>query len=239
MKFKGTFEELEALFAEAGFEGTWSKKNDTQHQFEFKSGGYFNWYNSKKGSVVIQGNSDEKEYITSLVVPILDGVATTTPRAMATTKVKNNRVFVVYGHDQTARTQLETMLRRWGLEPLILDQLPSKGQTIIEKLEEYSEDVGFAVVLATPDDQGHRRDYPDEITFRARQNVVLELGMMLKYLGRHKVAILLKGQENMEKPSDIHGLIYIPFKDDLQKEAGPNLAKEMIEQGFNIAVKDL
>jgi len=49
------------------------------------------------------------------------------------------------------------MLRRWGLEPLILDQLPSKGQTIIEKLEEYTAGVGFAVVLATPDDEGHRK----------------------------------------------------------------------------------
>src|SRR5690349_7001482 len=41
------------------------------------------------------------------------------------------KVFVVYGHDGQARTDLEAMLRRWGLEPLILDQLPSEGQTII------------------------------------------------------------------------------------------------------------
>lgn len=47
---------------------------------------------------------------------------------------KNNKVFVVYGHDKNARTQLEAMLRRWDLEPLILDQLPSDGSTIIEKL---------------------------------------------------------------------------------------------------------
>ena len=50
---------------------------------------------------------------------------------------KNGKVFVVYGHDQVARTQLEAMLRRWDLEPLILDQLASSGNTIIEKLEEY------------------------------------------------------------------------------------------------------
>ena len=47
----------------------------------------------------------------------------------------NKKVFVVYGHDTNARTQLEAMLRRWDLEPLILDQLVSSGQTIIEKLE--------------------------------------------------------------------------------------------------------
>jgi len=148
----------------------------------------------------------------------------------------NNKVFVVYGHETSARTQLEAMLRRWGLEPLILDQLPSEGQTIIEKLESYTSNVNFAVVLATPDDQGHRSAHADEIAYRARQNVVLELGMLLSKLGRKRVAILLKQQENMERPSDIQGLIYIPFKQDLEKEAGLLLAKEMHAQGYQIDV---
>lgn len=148
----------------------------------------------------------------------------------------NNKVFVVYGHETGARTQLEAMLRRWGLEPLILDQLPSEGQTIIEKLESYTTNVNFAVVLATPDDQGHRSGHSDEIAYRARQNVVLELGMLLSKLGRKRVAVLLKQQENMERPSDIQGLIYIPFKQDLEKEAGLLLAKEMHAQGYQIDV---
>jgi len=37
------------------------------------------------------------------------------------------------------------MLRRWGLEPLILDQLTSGGQTIIEKLESVRNEVNFAI----------------------------------------------------------------------------------------------
>ena len=44
----------------------------------------------------------------------------------------SNKIFVVYGHDTGARSQLEAMLRRWGLDPLFLDQLASEGQTIIE-----------------------------------------------------------------------------------------------------------
>ena len=60
----------------------------------------------------------------------------------------------MYGHDEIARTQLEALLRRWDLEPIILDQQASGGQTIIEKLEEYGADVGYAIVLATPDDDG-------------------------------------------------------------------------------------
>jgi predicted nucleotide-binding protein len=131
------------------------------------------------------------------------------------------------------------MLRRWGLEPLILDQLPSEGQTIIEKLEKYTGEVDFAVVLATPDDEGHRAGRADEKKARARQNVVLELGMLLAKLGRQRVAVLLKDQKEMERPSDIHGLIYIPFKDDLIKEGGVLLAKELAAAGYEIDVRKL
>ena len=78
------------------------------------------------------------------------------------------------------------MLRRWDLEPILLDQLTSEGDTLIEKLERYMNEAVFAVVLATPDDEGHARGKPEQRQFRARQNVVLELGMMLRGLGRRK-----------------------------------------------------
>ena len=78
--------------------------------------------------------------------------APTTTATNALTVAHRKKVFVVYGHDTDARSQLETMLRRWDLEPLILDQLPSEGKTIIEKLEKHTNEANFAVVLATPDD---------------------------------------------------------------------------------------
>ena len=65
---------------------------------------------------------------------------------------------------------------------------------------------------------------------------MLELGMLLAHLGRKRVAILLKDQETMERPSDVQALIYIPFKTDLPKEAGLLLAKEMTAQGYRIDV---
>ena len=144
----------------------------------------------------------------------------------------NRKIFVVYGHDDIARTQLEALLRRWDLEPIILDQIASGGQTIIEKLEEYSKEVGYAIVLATPDDEGKaksERSYKS----RVRQNVVLELGMFLAKLGREKVAILLKEDTEFERPSDIHGLIYIPFEKKVD-EVALNLIRELTKQGYSI-----
>src|SRR6267142_1156088 len=87
--------------------------------------------------------------------------------------------------------------------------------------------------LVTPDDEGHAKDKPEEKAFRARQNVVLELGMMLAHLGRARVAILMKSDVTMERPSDIQGLLYMPFKDDVE-EAKVTLAKELDAQGIHV-----
>ena len=153
-------------------------------------------------------------------------------------RATNKKVFVVYGHDMNARTQLEAMLRRWDFEPLILDQLVSSGQTIIQKLEEYTSQVNFGIVLATPDDIGYPKADETKKQYRARQNVVLELGMLLAKIGREKVAILLSQSELMEKPSDIDGLIYIPFKNNVE-EAKLSLAKEMQNNGYMIDIARL
>lgn len=198
--------------------------NDTGTQLRLTNGAIVNCFDN--GTVSVQGKNRD-------VVEKAIGVGSATAAQLA---LPSSKVFVVYGHDQTARDQLEAMLRRWGLDPVIFDQLPSEGATLIEKLENYVANAGFAVVLATPDDAGRPKNKEDQKAFRARQNVVLELGMLLAHLGRKKVAILLKDQETMERPSDIQGLIYIPFKSDLAKEAGLLLAKEMTAQGYRIDV---
>jgi predicted nucleotide-binding protein len=77
------------------------------------------------------------------------------------------------------------------LEPVILQNLPIAGDTIIEKLES-NIDVKYACVLLTPDDEGYRAGNDNEKKLRARQNVILELGMFLVRLGRKRVAILHK-----------------------------------------------
>lgn len=237
-KFYEGLDALKALIADAGIKGGWTGNNGG-HQFKSQRGGVLGYWETTH-TVNVQGQSPGKEELEALLDAAEKGAAVAVAAPVAAPEpAPNRKIFVVYGHDEQARTQLDAMLRRWGLEPIILDQLPSKGLTIIEKLEDYTEDVGFGVVLATPDDIGYPKAHEDQKAFRARQNVVMELGMLLVKLGRPRVAILLGSQVAMERPSDIQGLIYIPFKDNLQKEAGPLLAKEMAEQGYVIDVKNL
>lgn len=184
-------------------------------QIKLSNGAIINCYTT--GKHVIQGRCrDETEQMLS---------ENTTPI--------NKNVFVVYGHDDTAKIQLEALLRRWDLDPVIIDQQAASGQTIIEKLETCSSTAAYAIVLATPDDEGKSKT-EETYKFRVRQNVVLELGMLLAKLGRTKVAILLKEEKNFERPSDIGGLIYIPFKDSIEQDAGMNLVRELNKQGYRI-----
>lgn len=199
--------------------------NNLATVLKLSNGCIINCYDS--GKVVYQGkNTDE-------VKNIIEHTGQTVRK-----EEKNRKVFVVYGHDLNARTQLEAMLRRWDIEPLIIDQLVSSGQTIIEKLEENTDKVQFGIVLATPDDIGYSKGKEECKKYRVRQNVILELGMLLSKVGRSKVAILLSQAEEMEKPSDIDGLIYIPFTNNVE-EAKVSLAKELQRNGYEIDITKL
>ena len=104
--------------------------NNNGEQLRFTTGEIVVVYDN--GTITPQGKNQgrvrELLGLDDARVPVMDGK----PGA-------SRKVFVVYGHDINARTQLEAMLRRWELEPLILDQLPSEGQTLIEKLEKYTQ----------------------------------------------------------------------------------------------------
>lgn len=115
----------------------------------------------------------------------------------------SRKVFIVHGHDDGARETVARFLERIGLEAIILHEQANQGRTIIEKVVAHG-DVGFAVVLLTPDDEGCAKGGTPEP--RARQNVLLELGYFIGRLGRDKVCALKRG--TLEIPSDFAGVVW-------------------------------
>jgi hypothetical protein len=123
----------------------------------------------------------------------------------------SRRVFLVHGHNEGLLHEVARYLEKLQLQPVILREQPSSGRTIIEKFVDYA-DVGYAVVLLTPDDRGGVANAPLEGQhLRARQNVILELGYFIGKLSRSRVTALHFG--NVEIPSDYSGVAFVAVDD--------------------------
>ena len=224
-----TIDEARGAMLETGISVTEENEIPYGVQLRGDGGQIVNVYDS--GKIVLQGKNFED--LEKKINATLDANS----RTLATVTTPTD-VFVVYGHNEVAKDDIERMLRKWGLNPIMLDQIPAEGLTLIEKLEKYIRQAPFAVVLATADDVYLADPNDTQKEFRARQNVVLELGMMLVHLGRANVAILYEDKVGMKKPSDIDGLEYLAFNDKVT-ETGVRLAKMMTAHGYSIDIRSL
>lgn len=155
------------------------------------------------------------------------------PSFSKTQPAKNNKVFVVHGHNNEIKVNVARTIEKLGLEAIILHEQANSGKTIIEKFEEHSE-VSFAIVLLTDDDLGKSKK-GDSLNIRARQNVILELGYFIGKLSRNKVCPLYV--PGVELPSDLHGLLYIEL--DAEESWKFKLAKELKASGLDVDVNKI
>lgn len=240
MKHNGSFEDLKTMVRAVGREITHSGPSGNAHQIKTRDGAVINWYEST-GTVQFQGtpeakNNLEADLATYTGIPAAVPVNAASPATAATpaTAPAASKVFIVHGHDSVAREQLELVVHKLGLDPYVLQNTGGAGLTIIEALEsEIGTRAGaakFGIVLLTPDDVGYAKAAGErEAQPRARQNVVLEMGMLVSALGRKNVAILKK--QHLEIPSDAQGILYIAFNDHV-KEAVPKLVDRLRASGF-------
>jgi len=141
--------------------------------------------------------------------------------------VVSNKVFIVHGREEGPREAIARFLARLGFEPIILHEQANQGRTVIEKVEAHS-DVGFAVIILTPDDMGNLKG--EEPQPRARQNVLLELGYFIGKLMRNRVCTFKVGE--LEIPSDWRGVVDEPY--DAGGAWKQTLARELAAAGYEI-----
>lgn len=141
-----------------------------------------------------------------------------------TQEKSNNKVFIVHGRDDDKLKEVELFVHRIGLEPIILREQASRGKSIIEKIEAYS-DVAFAIVLYTACDVGKYKNDEDFLP-RARQNVVFEHGYMVAHLKRENVIALI--ENGIDIPGDWSGVVYTTFDNNWKQDT----MKEMAAAGL-------
>lgn len=141
-------------------------------------------------------------------------------------KINNNKVFIVHGHNGELKYKTAELLRKLGIEPIILHDQPNSCRTIIEKIEDFGSEASAAIILFTPDDVG-KAVSEDEPKSRGRQNVVFEAGYFMGLLGRSNT-ILIKSDNSIELPGDLDGIVYSDSANEFM------IAKELKSMGFDI-----
>ncbi|NWA25751.1 nucleotide-binding protein [Pseudomonas gingeri] len=193
--------------------------------------------------------AERRTYLSEQFTPLLDSLnlsgyegfppvqaakpvhATTWSSSVPVVARNKRKVFIVHGRDDLAKYEVSRFIDNLGLEAIILHEQANAGLTIIEKIERYTNEADFALVLYTPCDQGRgyheQKENPKD---RARQNVVFEHGYLMAKLGRENVCALVKGK--IETPNDISGVVYVPLDQAgaWQKE----IVKELKACGYTI-----
>ena len=186
----------------------------------------------------IQGKKEAKEKAQQIINDIINN-------AQQPAQQEDKQLFIVYGHDHTSREQLEFILTKLGVKHTKVTN--NTGMTIIEALEGKISQIHAGIVLLTPDDyaiaksdfercKANNENYELLCSTRARQNVILEMGMLLAGLGRENVIVLRK--EDTEIPSDISGVFYISYKEHV-KETVKQLVERLKKIGFDVDMEKL
>lgn len=134
-------------------------------------------------------------------------------------KEKKKRVFISHGRSNEW-TKVQNFLERdLEIQTLELAQEPNLGRTILRKLYEESQKCSVAVIVMTGE------DISNEGEIHARENVMHEIGFFQAKYGLTNVVLLHEQDVNI--PSNIHGLVYIPFPKNTVEATLGALTREM------------
>ncbi len=127
---------------------------------------------------------------------------------------KVKKVFLVHGKNENVKNKIHVFLTNLGLNVVVMENIPNIGRTLPEKFEQLARECDYAVIIGTGDDSFLNGG---KTIVRVRQNVLIEIGFFWGLFGRSngKLSILIDNDKNVEIPTDLSGLGYIPITSDL------------------------
>jgi len=175
-------------------------------------------------------NSDQEDRFTQDDFTMIKAYANTLGTMLELSKMnlkceQSRKVFLVHGHDRLSLLEMEKLLMSVNVLPIVMKDQPKTGQELLEMLEKIIDGCRGGFVIMTPDDLGRDCSNSDkELMPRARQNVIFEAGMLTAlFRGNNKVCFLLK--QPLEIPSDMKGLLYEEFEDNIDEARIKNILK--------------
>lgn len=142
----------------------------------------------------------------------------------------NNKVFIIHGSNEAKRRELEDILRKLNLEPIVLSDQANRSYSIMDKFKKTASECSAAIALITADDSVENKS-GDKYT-QGRPNVWFELGWFYANLGQDKTILLYQDNEKNTIPSDLSGILQVRYNTEV-KEAYMDLQKEFEAMGLN------
>jgi hypothetical protein len=179
----------------------------------------------KRPMSVGQNNNEEDLYSRMRVVPIIqsiDYILEVRANYRIGEKVQNEslpfRVFISHGRSKEWFKVQAYLERDLATRTLELAQEANQGRTVLQKLNEEALKCSYAVIVMTGEDISENQ-------IRARENVMHEIGFFQGKYGLENIALL--HEEGVNIPSNIHGLVYIPFPKDTVEATFGALLREI------------
>ncbi len=167
---------------------------------------------TRKSEAIRRISADEAQQVAAQVANEVRGVKveeTAAPEA----------VFLVHGRDLLLLNEVVSFLGAQGIRTVVLTMISGAEQSLFQKFLKWGGEARFAIVLFSADDLGAARLQYEHVgvgekalQFRARQNVILELGFFYGRFGWENVFALHKPANevfpNFELPSDLGGVVF-------------------------------
>jgi predicted nucleotide-binding protein len=149
-----------------------------------------------------------------------------------TTPAKPPKAFIAHGGKSGVLDKLREFIQALGIDPLIVELLPSKGMSVDEKVNKYIKDADCGIVLATKggivDTTGNKpKQHP-------RLNVIDEFERLRTTFPNKTILLLEKG---VDLPSNISSFTYEPFARQSMDRAFTAIARELTAFGILKATK--
>jgi predicted nucleotide-binding protein len=189
---------------------------------------------------ILKGNVKGAYVSTEEFIAVTPKDSAPIPQAQQATSTPNGppkRIIVVSGTDETMKQTITLSLKKLGLAAVVMSEEPRQGKKIVERFADYA-DVGFAVVLLSPDVYVYPKG--EEATKRQRipnQDVTFMLGFLLGKLGKDKVLAFYKENPNFKMPIEFAGVKFTALDDrDSWKHA---LIRELTANGYTVDTERL
>ncbi len=147
----------------------------------------------------------------------------------SSTSIETPKAFIAHGGETPALTKLKNYLAALGIEPLIVEEQPSRGRSIGENVDWYARHADFAIILATKGGKDTKTG-----SFIPRGNVLIEIGKAQELFPDRTIYLL---QAGTKLPSNISEKICVRFVSQSMDGSFIRIAKELTEFGILKAVK--